>query len=179
MRRPIASSDGIEKNGCKKYAEESDAQHAAKDGLAQRMAHLGTGSKGEDQRQHAENECKRRHENGPQPELTRLQGCIADVHAFFLALLGKLHDQDRVLAGQADQHDEPDLGEDIHLHPGQVQARHRAEEAHRHDQDDGQRQRPAFILRGENQEHEGNSQREDEDRRLTRLILHVRKFRPV
>ena len=38
--------------------------------------------------------------------------------AALAAVLGELHDQDRVLAGQPDQHHEADLGEDIDVHLG-------------------------------------------------------------
>ena len=38
-------------------------------------------------------------------------------------LLGELDDQDRVLAGQADQHHEADLREDAHVHAGQIRRR--------------------------------------------------------
>ena len=37
----------------------------------------------------------------------------------------------------------------------------RAEQAHRHDQDHGQRQRPAFVLRGQHQEDQHHRQHED------------------
>ena len=69
-------------------------------------------------------------------------------------LLGELDDQDGVLARQADQHHEADLREDVDVHAGDQHAAHRAEQAHRHDQDDRQRQRPAFVLGGQHQEHE-------------------------
>ena len=37
-------------------------------------------------------------------------------HALLALVLGKLHDQDGVLAGQADQHDEADLGQNVDVH---------------------------------------------------------------
>jgi hypothetical protein len=36
-----------------------------------------------------------------------------------LVLPRELHDQNRVLGGQADQHDEADLGENVHVHAAQ------------------------------------------------------------
>ena len=41
--------------------------------------------------------------------------CLARRAALALRL-GELDDQDRVLAGQAHQHDEADLGEDVDVH---------------------------------------------------------------
>ena len=69
------------------------------------------------------------------------------VHALLLlGLARELDDQDRVLGGQRDQHDQPDLGEDVVVEPAQVDAGHRGEDAHRHDQDDGERQRQRFDI---------------------------------
>ena len=58
----------------------------------------------------------------------RLQGRLAPRHARFLLLLGDLDDEDRVLAGQTDQHHETDLREDVHFQP----AGSRADGAQRH-----------------------------------------------
>ena len=63
-------------------------------------------------------------------------------NARLLLLLGKFDNQDRILAGQADQHHEADLREDRDLDPGQRDADHRAKQTHRHDKNRGQRQRP-------------------------------------
>ena len=84
-----------------------------------------------------------------------------------LPLLGELNDQDRVLARQTHQDHEADLGEDVHVHarPGS-DADDRAEQAHRHHQDHGQRQRPAFVLGRQHQEDEDHRQDEDVDRRV-------------
>ncbi len=46
--------------------------------------------------------------------------------------------------------------------PRHPQADDGRQQAHRHDQQDGQRQRPAFILRGQDHEHEQHGQREDQ-----------------
>jgi hypothetical protein len=77
-----------------------------------------------------------------------------------LALAGELDDQDRVLARQADQHDQADLGEDVVVAAGQPHAGDRGQQAHRHDQDHRQRQGPAFVLRRQHQEHQQHAQRE-------------------
>ena len=79
-----------------------------------------------------------------------------------LELARELDDQNRVLGRQADQHDEADLGEDVDVLPVQRHAEQRAQQAHRHDQDDGERQRPALVLRRQHQEDEQHRQREDE-----------------
>ena len=65
------------------------------------------------QRNDAENERERSHQDRPQ---AKPRGFLRRVeHRFPLAvqLLGELDDQNRILASQADQHDQSDLHEDI------------------------------------------------------------------
>ena len=47
---------------------------------------------------------------------------IAPRQAVMALHLGELDDEDRILAGQADQHHEADLREDVDVHPGNVDA---------------------------------------------------------
>ena len=79
-----------------------------------------------------------------------------------MLVLGELDNQDGVLAGQADQHHEADLREDVDVAVRYGHAGERAEDAHRHHQNDSQGQRPALILGGQYQEHEHHRQREDQ-----------------
>ena len=81
-------------------------------------------------------------------------------------LAGKLHDQDRVLTGQSDEHEEADLGEDVVVALGEPHAADGAQERHRHDEDDRERQRPALVLRREHEEDEQHAEREDEHGRV-------------
>ena len=57
-------------------------------------------------------------------------------------------------------------------------ARDRAEQAHRHDEDHGQRQRPAFVLRGQHEEHQHHGQHEDVHGRVARLKLQQGQLGP-
>ena len=88
-----------------------------------------------------------------------------------LNLFRELDDEDGVLTGEADKHDEADLGEDVVLHRAQPDAADRAEDAHRHDEDDRQWQRPAFVLRREQEEDEENAERENVDARVAGDLL--------
>src|SRR5437879_5110767 len=81
---------------------------AAEDGRAQRAAHLEAGPVRNHQGQNAEDEGQRGHDDWPQTQLARLQGCLAARHAGGPLDLGELDDEDGVLAGQADQHHEAD-----------------------------------------------------------------------
>ena len=93
------------------------------------------------------------------------------VEPALLALPRELDDQDRVLGGEPDQHDEADLGEDVDVHAAQQQPADRGEQAHRHDQDHGQRQEPAFVLRRKQQEHEHHGGDEHEQAAAGQLLL--------
>ena len=55
--------------------------------------------------------------------LRRLDRGLAAVLALLLGLLGELDDQDGVLGGQADQHDEADLRQDVDVHAAQQERR--------------------------------------------------------
>ena len=88
-----------------------------------------------------------------------------------LRLLGEFDDQDRVLRGQRDQHDQADLGQDVVVHAAQVHAEHRRQQGHRHDQDDRDRQGQAFELGGEDEEDEDDRQPEDDSRGVAGGLL--------
>ena len=60
--------------------------------------------------------------------------------AFAFEIAGKLDDQDGVLAGEADEDEEADLGEDVVFTAREPHAGDCREQAHRHDQDDGEGQ---------------------------------------
>ena len=127
----------------------------------------------------AEDEGERRHQDRAQPQPRRLDRRVPAVAALLLELLRELDDQDGVLGGEADQHDEADLGEDVVVLPAQDHAGDRGDEAHRHDQDHGERQRQALELRGEHQEHEHHGEREGEDRGVAGPDLLERERRPL
>ena len=100
-------------------------------------------------------------------------------HSLFLPLFGELDDQDGVLAGQPDEHDESDLRENVDFHSGQVQTGDRTKQAHGNNQDDRQGQRPALVLCGQDQEHEDDRQGENVCCRVARLKLQVSQLGPV
>ena len=108
--------DDEEEHRRQEDAEQRHAEHAAEDGRAQRPPHLGAGPVRDHQRHHAEDEGERGHHDRPQPQPARLQRRLAARHAGLALLLGELDDQDGVLAGQADQHHEADLREDVDVH---------------------------------------------------------------
>ena len=100
------------------------------------------------------------------------------VAALDLQLARELDDQDRVLAGQPDQHEQADLSEDVVVAAREPHAGDRREQAHRHDQDDRERQEQAFILRRQHQEDEQHAEREDKQRRVAGQDLLVGQIGP-
>ena len=97
----------------------------------------------------------------------------------FFGLAGKFDDQDGVLRRQTNKHDKPDLRQDVDRRTDEKQSGHRCEQTHRHDQDNGEREPPAFILAGEDKEHKKSSSAEDQKRRRSFLLLLIGKIGPL
>ena len=74
--------------------------------------------------------------------------------------------KNRVLAREADEHDQADLREDVVVAAFEPDAGDGEQQTHRHDQNDGERQAETFVLRGEHEEHEQQAERIDIDRRV-------------
>src|SRR5439155_5630142 len=74
-------------------AEERDAEHAAEHRRAERLAHLGAGPGRARERQHAQDERERGHQDRPEAEPARLDGGREAVLALLLLLLGELDDE--------------------------------------------------------------------------------------
>src|SRR2546430_8192039 len=84
--------------------------------------------------------------------------------SLLLQMLGELDDQYGVLTRQAHQHQEAYLREDVVVPVVELQSRDRGQQAHRHDQDDRERQREALVLRREHQEDEQHAERKYQER---------------
>src|SRR4029077_3111096 len=112
--------------------EDSGGQHAAKYGGADRLPAGGSSAGCKHQRYDAENEGEGSHEDRPQAQTRRHHCSFDNVETVLAPPLGELHDEDRVLGGEADKHDEADLGIDVDLPAAQPQREHRAEERERH-----------------------------------------------
>jgi len=67
------------------------------------------------------------------------------VTVFQFPLARELHDQNRVLRRKPDQHDEADLGENVVVRAHEIYAGDRSKQAHRHDQDYGERHGDALV----------------------------------
>ena len=86
------------------------------------MAHLGAGADDEHQRHHAHDEGEGGHQDRAQPQAARFESGLDEAAPLPLQLARELDDQDRVLAGEADEHDQADLREDVVVAAGQPHA---------------------------------------------------------
>ena len=77
-----------------------------------------------------------------------------------MALRGELDDQDGVLGGKPDQRHQADLEIDVVVEAAQPDRQQRAQHGEGHRGQHRERQRPALVLRGQDQEH--HDQAEDE-----------------
>ena len=114
--------------------------HAGKHRDSHRMAHFASSPVRQDQRHDAHDERERGHQDRPQAQPASLDSRLNDPHAVVIAFARKLDDQNRVLARQADEDDESYLREDVVVGAAQLHADHGRQQAHGHDENDGQRQ---------------------------------------
>jgi len=95
------TDEGIERRS-EHQTEDGDADHPGEHGGSDGLAHLGSGPCGDRERKDAEDEGRRGHQDRTKTDARgfrrRLLGRIA---VMVLPLPGELHDQDRVLRGQA------------------------------------------------------------------------------
>src|SRR6266513_6324530 len=96
-----------------------------------------------------------------------------------LDLFSEFDDQDRVLTSEPNEHNEPDLREDVVLHRAEPDTVDRTEETHGDDQNDCERQRPAFVKRREQEENEQNAKWENVNRAIACELLLERDLRPL
>ena len=170
--------DDVE-HGRKKKTKAGYSEHSEEDGGAERLAHFSAGAFAENQRKDTENEGEGSHQDRTQSEAAGFDGSGEAILAVaILDLFRELDDEDGVFAGEADEHDKADLREDVVLHRAQPDAADRAEQTHRDDEDDRERQRPAFVERREEKEDEENAERENVDRAVAGELLLQRDLGP-
>ena len=96
------------------------------------------------------------------------------VLAFVTVLLdGEFHDQDGVFRRQADQRHKGDLKIHVVGDAAQPDGGDGPEHAERHGGQHGERERPAFILRGEDQEDHDQREHENERTAFSRCFTSI------
>ena len=172
-----AAAQDVE-HGCEQQPESRYPQHARKDGNSQGLAHLGARAHGDDQGHYAEDKGQGRHQDGPQAQARGIDGGVEAAVAGRLILAGEFHDENRVFRRQADQHDQSHLYQHIVIEAGEPDAEHGGQDAHGHDEHDGQGQHPAFILGCEHQEHKQYGEGKNAHADVAGGLLLVRQIGP-
>src|SRR5580704_14210426 len=88
-------------------------KHAADDGGAHDLTCHRTRAASGPKRDAAEDERKGGHKNGAQTQASAFQSGIDERLALLVFVLRKFHDENRVFRGEADEHDQADLGVDV------------------------------------------------------------------
>ena len=101
------------------------------------------------------------HQDGPKTKPRRLDRGGQGFPALGFQLSGELDDKDRVLAGEACQHKEADLCEDVVVPLADPDAADRGEQAHGHNQDHARGRKQALVFRCQNQVDKEDADRED------------------
>src|SRR6266478_588317 len=112
----------------------------------------------------AQNERERSHQNGPQTDAHRLHRGFDHRHAFTAQLLRKFNDQNRILAGEPDQHHQTNLAVNVILQPAQGLRANRSENRDGYGQQHNERQHVTFILRRQRQVHDHDAERKKNQR---------------
>src|SRR5205814_5935692 len=83
-----------------------------------------------------------------------------------LNLFREFDDEDGVLASESDEHNEADLGKDVVLHRAEPDTVDRAEQTHRDNENDRERQRPTLVKGREQEKNEQHAERENVNRAI-------------
>ena len=108
-----------------------------------------------------------------------LHGGIGDGHAFFAQLFGEFDDQDGVLAGKADEHDQADLAVDVVFLAADGLGADGAENRQRNGQQDDEGQRKAFVLRRQSQIDDQDAESEEQNHLAAGLQFFEREAGPI
>src|SRR3546814_689767 len=134
-------------------SEHSGSQHSADNTGPNRDSARRTGTGSNEERYHATDEGERRHDNGAQAQFHSFECRLKRGLALRFLLDRKLDDQDRVLGGQADDRDDANVEIDV----GGQSPHHRKEDgakyAERYNQKHGNRDGPALVESGQQQEY--------------------------
>src|SRR5665213_1580606 len=162
--------DDIE-NRDKEEIEESGESHASDYRSADRVTAIGACSGGEIERQDAEDEGNRGHQDRSKTQLGRDNRGIDDRLALLQLLFGKLHNENGIFRSEADEHDESYL--DVHVVDKTTRGdkSKSTEDCHRNGEQNDERKGKAFILCGEGKVHDEQTKAKDDDGFTCRLNL--------
>jgi len=115
------------------YCDHRGGKRATDDTGTNRLTAVGRGAGRNCKRYHAQNERKRRHNDGPQSQPRRFNCCIKIGHAFLVIQFNrKLDDQNRIFCSQTYQGQQTNLEVQIVINTSQQDCNQRSEYCKRH-----------------------------------------------
>ena len=139
-------NDRIERR-CNQDAQEGRHDHTGEGRDADGAAAHGAGTRGNDQREHTEEERPGRHQHGAITHVEAVDGRFGDAQAAFALRLGEFYHQNGVLSRESDKHDQSELGINAQRHMAVAESEEGSERGHRDGGDHRNRDGPALILR--------------------------------
>ena len=109
----------------------------------------------------AQDEGEARHHHRPETQPCPFDGGFQQRHALGALLERELVDQDRVLGGKRDQHDEADLGVDVEGEAAELEPQDRAQPAYADREQDRDRHVPALVESHQEQVGEQHGEAQD------------------
>ena len=120
------------------------------------------------ERHHPGDKRERRHQNRPQPVPAGLDDGVMRAHPRLFQLIGVIDLQNRVLLDDAEEHEQPERGEDVERLPEDDEREQRERQRQRERQQNRDRVDPGFELRCEHEVHEDERERERGEKRRGR-----------
>ncbi len=171
---PVAPlREDLVEGGNHQQREQGRRDHAADDRLAERGAEVRALPRADGNRHHAGDEGEGRHQNGPQPDPSRLDDGLPARQAALLRPLREVHQQDRVLGDDAHQQDHADHAHDVDRRSRDQQRQHHADQRQGQREHDRERLEERAELHDEHEVHEqdGQAQRHEDLPEHFRLVL--------
>src|ERR1700733_15287815 len=140
-----AADDNV-KNGNEQQVQGGGGDHASENGGADGNSAGATGTGGEHQGYDAQNKCEGSHQDRAQTDFCGFDGGLYRGTSVGAQLLRELDDQNGILAGQADEHDQADLAVHVVLQTAQSDSADRTKECNRNGQQDDEGKHETFVL---------------------------------
>ena len=106
----------VERDRNKEDGDQRRGSRASHDGGTHDLSRYRACAVGKGKREYTQEECKGCHKDWPEPQSGSLNRGLSKRPSPFMSRLCELDDQDRVLCGKTDEHDETDLGVHVVVH---------------------------------------------------------------
>lgn len=155
MSRVPLSVRQAEEEGHQEDGQQRGRNDAAQHPGAHGALRTGRRPMGERQRNDARPERQGGHQDGPQAQFGGGDGSFRRIHAFPVKFPGHFHNQNGILGGKANGRNQAHFEVDVIGHVAQEDGQQGAKQPQGHDQNNRQRNGPAFIQGRQHQENNG------------------------